>query len=167
LLKCTTEISPKEISLTADSQSLNQHNDPQQWEEFYDSSAGAKYWFNNFTGEAQWEDPPEIPFASFCDEESLTNCESLTHEVETVLEYKHNTKIPSSNSEMTKLNREKKESKQIKDHRQLQHQQYQAWTSHFDHESGHAYWYNRKTEECTWENPTKSGKDPVQNKKVE
>jgi GH18 family chitinase len=27
------------------------------WEEFYDSSAKAKYWFNKTTGEASWISP--------------------------------------------------------------------------------------------------------------
>jgi hypothetical protein len=29
----------------------------QDWEEFYDSSAKAKYWFNKVTGEASWISP--------------------------------------------------------------------------------------------------------------
>lgn len=29
----------------------------QDWEEFYDESARAKYWFNKLTGEASWTQP--------------------------------------------------------------------------------------------------------------
>ena len=29
----------------------------QDWEEFYDESARAKYWFNKITGEASWTQP--------------------------------------------------------------------------------------------------------------
>lgn len=30
---------------------------PKEWEEFYDESARAKYWFNKVTGEASWINP--------------------------------------------------------------------------------------------------------------
>ena len=31
-----------------------------EWQEFWDESAQAKYWYNNITGEASWTKPPEL-----------------------------------------------------------------------------------------------------------
>ena len=34
--------------------------DDSEWQEFWDESAQAKYWYNNSTGEATWTKPPEL-----------------------------------------------------------------------------------------------------------
>lgn len=36
---------------------LDQKKRAEEWEEFYDSAAKAKYWFNKITGEASWISP--------------------------------------------------------------------------------------------------------------
>jgi hypothetical protein len=36
----------------------NKKDNKKDWEEYYDASARAKYWFNKVTGEASWTPPP-------------------------------------------------------------------------------------------------------------
>ena len=45
------------FSSSSRKKTVPQGADNKDWEEFYDSSAGAKYWFNKVTGEATWTAP--------------------------------------------------------------------------------------------------------------
>jgi len=47
-----TEVAPVEVKLMD-----NKANRKQDWEEFYDESMKAKYWYNNSSGEASWIKP--------------------------------------------------------------------------------------------------------------
>jgi hypothetical protein len=47
----------KKNASAADAKEKKRAINPKEWEEFYDESAKAKYWFNKITGEASWINP--------------------------------------------------------------------------------------------------------------
>lgn len=93
-----------------------------EWQEYWDEAAQAKYWYNNQTGEATWTLPESL----------AANSSSYSFSTSSYGSASSNSSGYASSGTRT-------------------HSEHDGWTSYLDEATGQLYWHNSITNEVEWD----------------